>query len=355
MERERASGPPVVAVFNHKGGVAKTTTASNLAVCLAAHGLRVVLIDLDAQGNATGGFGVLPLPPVGAYDVLVGRASLEEALIATPFPGLMLLPATAQLRTAELELGQHERSHAHLRERLAEHGLNRFADVAVVDCPPSLGTMTANALAASAAVLIPARPDPYTHEGLVNTWYEVKRLRERANANLSVAGILLTMTGAEANAEDVARTMRAEFGDQVYAMEIATDPKVAEAAQLALPVTVLDPDGLAGRAYFDATEELLNRLARQNRRETALPPSASRDAALNTLRDWRAGQLSLRRIPKGGKGWTAVPEANAAPSPPPEPEPGVRRKGAGVGWLTSAFALGAAAGAVAQSVLGFLD
>ncbi|HSV29274.1 MAG TPA: ParA family protein, partial [Candidatus Omnitrophota bacterium] len=293
MERERVSGPPVVAVFNHKGGVAKTTTAANLAVCLAAHGYRVVLVDFDAQGNATGGFGHLPLPPVGAYDVVTGRASLDQALLDTPFAGLKLLPATAQLRTAEQELAAHERSHAHLRDRLAEHGLERFADIAVIDCPPALGTMTVNALAAAAAVLIPARPDPYTHEGLVNTWYEVKRLRETANAALSVAGIVLTMTESEGAAADVARTIRAEFGDRVYGVEIAADPKVAEAAQLSIPVAVLDPDGLAGRAYFDTCAELLARLRRQGRPETALPEPQGRDCALNTLRDWRAGQLAL--------------------------------------------------------------
>lgn len=336
-------GPPVVAVFNNKGGVAKTTTSCNLAVCLAAYGLRVVLVDLDAQGNATGGFGVLPLPAIGAYDVITGRASLEDALLATPFPGLMLLPATVALRTAELELAAHERSHLHLRQRLAEHGLARFADVAVIDCPPALGTMTANALTAAAAVVIPARPDPYTHEGLVNTWYEVKRLRESANASLSVAGILLTMTGSEATCDDVARTIRAEFGAQVWPVEIATDPKVGEAAQLSLPVSVLDPDGLAGRAYVDATAELLSRLARQARAETMLPEQKTHDWALNTLREWRAGQLALRRLPGATPDWTAVPRANAQVSeqmrPPPAP---ALRHGYGKGALVLAFAAGLA-------------
>lgn len=343
---EPMSGPPVVAVFNNKGGVAKTTTASNLAVCLAAHGLRVVLIDLDAQGNATGGFGVLPLPAVGAYDVITGRASLEDALLVTPFPGLMLLPATVQLRTAELELAAHERSHLHLRQRLAEHGLGRFADLAVIDCPPALGTMTANALTAAAAVVIPARPDPYTHEGLVNTWYEVKRLRENANASLSVAGILLTMTGSEATCDDVARTIRAEFGAQVWPLEIATDPRVGEAAQLSLPVSVLDPDGLAGRAYVDATTELLGRLARQGRSETALPEHQSRDWALNTLREWRAAQLGLRRLPGAVQGWTAIPRANPMHDEPP-PAPAPVNAGFGRGALAGAFLAGLAVGLAA--------
>lgn len=332
--------PPVVAVFNHKGGVAKTTTASNLAVCLAAHGWRVVLVDLDAQGNATGGFGVLPLPPVGIYDVLTGRSSLDEALLETPFPGLKLLPATVALRTAELDLA--ERGPDRLKAALLSGGLGRHADIAVVDCPPALGTITVNALAAAAAVLIPARPDPFTHEGLVNTWYEVKRIRESANSSLTVAGILLTMTGSDASADDVARAMRGEFGEQVYPVEIATDPRVAEAAALSLPVAVLDPDGLAGRAYAEATFELVRRLTRQARGEKLLPASPSHDWVLNTLREWRGAQRALDRIPRG-RGWVAERAPAPTPTPPPSaPKP--KRKGVGLGWVILAFAAGAAAG-----------
>lgn len=334
-------GPPVVAVFNHKGGVAKTTTATNLAVCLAAHGLRVVLIDLDAQGNATGGFGFLPLPPAGAYDVITGRAGLADTLLDTPFPGLKLLPATTALRTAELELAAHERSHAHLRDRLLQHGLDQFADIAVIDCPPALGTMTANALSAAAAVVIPARPDPYTHEGLVNTWYEVRRLRETANGGLSVAGILLTMT--EEGTKDVAATIRAEFGAQVWPMEIASDPKVAEAAQLNLPVAVLEPDGGAGRAYLEGAVELLARLGRAD-----LPAISNRDGALNTLREWRAGQLGLRRLPDKARDWTAVPRANVTAEAPAAPVP---PKGFGAGALAAAFLAGIIAGAAGMAAL----
>jgi len=249
MSLQKVVFPPIVAVFNHKGGVAKTTTAGNLAACLAALGYRVVLADLDAQGNATGSFGILPLPPVGAMDVITGRVPLDQALLPTAFPGLSLLPATTQLRTAELELAAHERSHQALREAFASQSIADHADIVIIDCPPSLGTITGNALAAAAAVLLPARPDPYSHEGLVNTWHEIKRLRQTANASLNVAGILLTMTGDDPTGGDVERSMRAEFGDQVYAHSIESDPKVTEAAQLGVPVAVLDPDGGAGAGY----------------------------------------------------------------------------------------------------------
>ncbi|MGE5547795.1 MAG: ParA family protein [Solirubrobacterales bacterium] len=333
MASRRVPGPPVVAVFNHKGGVAKTTSACNLAVCLGAYGLRVLLIDLDAQGNATGSFGILPLPPAGAYDLITGRAGLDEVMLPTPFPNLRLLPATVALRTADLELAAHERGHAQLRDNLDGRQLAEHADICIIDCPPALGTITANALSAAAAVLIPAKPDPFAHEGLVNTWYEIKRLRERDNADLAVAGILLTMGGTDPASEDVARTIRAEFGDQVYAMEIPHDPKVAEAAQLAVPVAVLDPDGAAGSGYMTATGEVLRRLTA---RGISLPATVGRGEALNTLRDWRAAQPRLRHLGQGGSGWTAVAKANAPvaqdsaahdwrPPEPAETEPGHTR------------------------------
>ncbi len=288
----------MVAVFNHKGGVAKTTTACNLAVCLTAYGYRVVLVDLDTQGNATNSFGVSPLPAVGAYDVISGQAELGQAVLPTAYPNLWLLPATTSLRAAEADRAVAAQSHMLLKAGLERGGINGAADIVVVDCPPALGMLTTNALASANAVLMPVRPDPFAHEGLVNTWYEIHRIREGRNAGLNVAGILLTMTASEPTGTDVSATIRAEFGDMVYAVEIATDPLVAEAAQLGLPVCVLDPDGTAGRSYQAAAEEMLKRLARQNRPGTSLPPASTTAAALNMLRDWRAEiHGSLLRLP----------------------------------------------------------
>jgi chromosome partitioning protein len=302
--KRRVGSPVIVAVFNHKGGVAKTTTACNLSVCLAAAGYRVVLVDLDMQGNATNSFGISPLPPHGAYDVLTGRVELDDALLDTPYERLKLLPATTQMRQAEL-LASAERSHAFLRDRLAQGRLGAQCEVAVIDCPPSLGTVTVNALAAATAVLMPVRPDPFAHEGLVNTWYEVKRLRNDINPNLGVAGIVLTMTNAEPAWADVATAIRAEFGEQVYPCEIPTDPRVAEAAQLALPVSVLDPDGVAGLAYVEVTDELRRRLARQNRPDTRLRAAGDHQDVLNCLRGWRSDRHGalLRRPAEQKSGW----------------------------------------------------
>jgi chromosome partitioning protein len=350
MAHEQA-GPPVVAVFNHKGGVAKTTTACNVAVCLAACGHRTLLVDLDAQGNATASFGLLPLPNVGTLDVLAGRSGIAEVALPTPFPGLTLLPATTALRMAELELGGDEQAMRHLRDQLAgSGGATADIDVVVIDCPPSFGMVTLNALLASSAVLIPTRPDPFAHEGLANTWYEIKRLCQEANADLAVAGILLTMTEAAGAVADGALSIRAEFGEQVYVSEIATDAKVGEAAQLSLPVTVLDPDGLAGRAYVEATAELLRRLGRWNGTAEPLPEGWTGDT-LNTLREWRSGQLALNRIPKGERGWVAARRA-IGPEPPPRHSPLLAEVAEVTGrvdrhWLAASFAAGALAGAAA--------
>ena len=332
---------PVVSVFNHKGGVAKTTTACNLAICLAALGRRVVLIDLDAQGNASATFGQLPLPPAGTLEVMTGRARLAESLKDTQFANLRLLPASASLRTAELEMAGDELAIERLRSHLADGEAACLADMVVIDCPPSFGLVTLNALIASSAVLIPTRPDPFSHEGLSNTWYEIKRLRQQANGDLAVAGILLTMTEATGSVADGALIIRAEFGHQVFPLGIPADARVAEAAQLSLPVTVFDPDAPASRAYLAATVELLERLGE---------PIAESAALLATLRRWRDGQIALERLPRADGGWVASRRA-VGPEPPPGRSPladdlplpsGDRmRRGLGLGFLAG-MAAGAA-------------
>ena len=348
---QQQAGPPVLAVFNHKGGVAKTTTACNVAVCLAACGLRTLLLDLDAQGNATASFGHLPLPNLGTIDVMAGRAAIAEAALGTPFPGLTLLPATTGLRMAELELGGDDHATRRLDEQLAALEADAAYDVVVIDCPPSFGMVTLNALLAASVVLIPTRPDPFAHEGLANTWYEVRRLCQEGNATLGVAGILLTMTEPEGAIADGARAIRAEFGEQVYATEIATDPRVGEAAQLSMPVTVLDPDGLAGLAYVLATGELLRRLARRDGSAAELPENWLSET-LNTLRDWRAGQLALRRMPAGQGGWVGS-RRDIGPEPPPRHSPVVAEPAEAAGtigrhWLAAAFVAGLVAGGAAM-------
>lgn len=337
--------PPVLAVFNHKGGVAKTTSAANLAVCLAAHGLKVLLVDLDAQGNATCGFGHRPLPPVGAADVLAGRIGLAETRIDTPFPGLSLLPASEKLRDADLDLAAGPRPRTRLAETLAATEWRGLADLVVIDCPPAFGLVTVNALAAASAVLIPSRPDTYSHEGLVNTWYEIKRIREADNAALAVAGILLVMTDEDPTSQDAARAIRAEFGEAVLARDIPAAAMVGEAAALSLPVVVLEPDGGVGGAYVLATAEILARLERQQRPGLAVPPHADLGQALNTLRQWRAEAIALRRLP-GGDGWAANLASSKAEDEPPPPRSS--------SWSWPTFAAGAVFGALLAGIVALL-
>lgn len=356
--------PPVmVAVFNQKGGVAKTTTSCNLAVCLTAFGYHVLLVDLDTQGNATGSFGFTPLPATGSFEVITGRAKAADVALDTAYPGLWLLPATTSLRDNNHLLAHAGRRRGLLETRLADTGV----DVVIVDCPPALAAATATALASASAVLLPVRPDPYAHEGLVNTWYEIKRFRETINARLGVAGILVTMSGSEPAGDDVARVIRAEFGDHVYDVEVMTDPKVAEAAAMALPVAVLDPDGPAGRAYVDATIELLRRLGRHERPNARLPEPLALDSALNQLREWRAtAHAALLRVPGRAESWPAadappgedeesVPDDYFGPVPLPEsplaPPP---RPRLGPGSVIAALLTGLAAGMVIEMLTGIL-
>ncbi|CAA7618785.1 ParA family protein [Magnetospirillum sp. SS-4] len=354
--------PPVmVAVFNQKGGVAKTTTSCNLAVCLRAFGYHVLLVDLDTQGNATGSFGFTPLPATGSFEVITGRAKAADIALDTPYPGLWLLPATTSLRDDTHMLAHAGRRRGLLEARLADTGV----DVVIVDCPPALAAATATALASASVVLLPVRPDPFAHEGLVNTWYEIKRFRETINGRLGVAGILMTMSGSEPAGDDVARVIRAEFGDHVYATEIATDPKVAEAAGMALPVAVLDPDGPAGRAYVDATRELLFRLARHERPDLLLPEPLAVETALNQLREWRATtHAALLRVPGRGDGWAGtgadghedadtVPDDYFGPVPATDPSPPPPRPG--LGRMAAALLAGLLAGMAIEAGTGILS
>jgi chromosome partitioning protein len=338
----------MVAVFNQKGGVAKTTTACNLAVCLAAFGYRVLLVDLDAQGNASQSFGIAPLPPVGAFEVIVGRAKPQSAIIETSYPGLSVLPATLSLRDEEQMLVHAGRHPGLLEGRLAATGV----DLVVVDCPPALAAATATALASASAVLMPVRPDPFAHDGLVNTWYEIKRIREAVNANLGVAGILLTMTDLSQTSADMAMVIRSEFGQQVYPVEIGSDPMVVQATRQSLPVCVLDPDGLAGRAYMEATAEVLARLARQNRGQSRLAAPAETTEALNTLRDWRATiHHALLRNPATALAWASEEdEPYSDPSAQPAPTPNQPKPPSRLAWL----AAGLVAGMVLEAVLGLV-
>ena len=249
----------ILAISNQKGGVGKTTTAVNLATAIAAVNKKVLVIDLDPQGNASTSLGIdHKHRTVGTYHVLMGDAPLGDAIVASAVPGLSVVPSGVDLAAAELELVEIDDRHARLRDALAAHG--ETFDYVLIDCPPSLGLLTLNALVAAHAVMVPLQAEFLALEGISHLAKTIERVRKSFNPTLELQGIVLTMVdGRNKLSEAVESDVRSYYGAKVYKTTIPRNVRISEAPSYGKPVLLYDFHSKGARAYLDLAGEVLKR------------------------------------------------------------------------------------------------
>ena len=259
LKDQRSVPPRVIAIANQKGGVGKTTTAINLSTGLAAIGRKVLMVDLDPQGNASTGLGIdRTNRRVSSYDVLMGGASVADGQLETSIPGLYLIPSTVDLTGAELELISLPRRAYRLREALAAT-VHEF-DYVLIDNPPSLNLLTVNALVAAKSVVVPLQCEFFALEGLSMLMKTIERIRNSFNAELEIQGIVLTMYDKRNNLSDqVAQDVRDFLGDMVYKTIIPRNVRVSEAPSHGKPALLYDHKCAGSVAYMQLASELLRR------------------------------------------------------------------------------------------------
>ncbi len=256
-----ASGGParILAVANQKGGVGKTTTAINLGTALAACGLRVLLLDLDPQANATTGLGIAPgAREPDSYDLIIGEAGLAEVVVETEVPELFLAPTSMHLSGAEIELVQASRREYRLADAIRGH-LSAY-DYVLIDCPPALGLLTLNALVAADGVVVPLQCEYYALEGISHLVRTVNRVKASFNKNLDIQGIVLTMHDKRNRLSGmVAEDVRNCFGSKVYQTIIPRNVRVSEAPSHGKPVLLYDLHCAGAMAYAHLAREVIRR------------------------------------------------------------------------------------------------
>jgi chromosome partitioning protein len=251
--------PRYISISNQKGGVGKTTTTINLATALAAVGKKVLVVDLDPQGNASTGLGIDRASRIhGTYEVLFGECTIEEAAVPSRVPNLSVVPASIHLSGAEIELVDAPNREARLKTALKASRL--ACDYVIFDCPPSLNLLTLNALVASEGVLVPLQCEFFALEGLSHLVKTIERVRASFNPALDLMGVVLTMYDKRNNlSNQVAENVRAHFGDKVYQTVIPRNVRISEAPSFGLPAIVYDMRCSGSQAYIQLAKEILKR------------------------------------------------------------------------------------------------
>ena len=261
----------VLSIVNQKGGVGKTTTAINFGAALVELGLKVLVIDLDPQGNASTGLGIdAEGRDQTSYDLLVENARLSDVIRPTETPRLFIVPANVDLSSADVELVSNEKRSSLLKNALRTSHATTDYDVVLIDCPPSLSLLTVNALVASDAVLVPLQSEFFALEGLSQLMLTIREVRQTANPDLRIEGVILTMADRRNNlSQQVEEDARATLGDLVFDTIIPRNVRLSEAPSFAVPVMEYDPNSTGAQAYRALAKEYLKRNSTALEGETA--------------------------------------------------------------------------------------
>ncbi len=257
----RPKGPKIIAVANQKGGVGKTTTSINLAAALVEAGKRVLVVDLDPQGNASTGLGVeSDARDFTTYELLLEDISLDEVIQETDFDGLYIVPATIDLSSADIELISNEKRSFLLHDALRQTAMDAFAlDYILIDCPPSLNLLTVNAMIAAHSILVPLQSEFFALEGLSQLMLTIREVRQSGNKDLRIEGVVLTMYDRRNNlSQQVESDARNNLGDLVFKTVIPRNVRVSEAPSFAMPVLTYDSASKGASAYRALAKELIH-------------------------------------------------------------------------------------------------
>ncbi|UAB88776.1 ParA family protein [Ruegeria sp. SCSIO 43209] len=260
VDLSRPAGPRIIAVANQKGGVGKTTTAINLAAGLAEAGCKVLVVDLDPQGNASTGLGVEDRDWT-TYDLLLDDAPLEAVVQETEIGNLFVVPATVDLSSADIELISNEKRSYLLHDALRQTAIDAFnLDFVLIDCPPSLNLLTVNAMVAAHSVLVPLQSEFFALEGLSQLMLTIREVRQTANPDLRIEGVVLTMYDNRNNlSRQVEKDARDNLGEMVFKTKIPRNVRVSEAPSYALPVLQYDSGSLGAMAYRHLAREVMHK------------------------------------------------------------------------------------------------